>query len=221
MNATDDPFRAVHRAHRRVVWSRTLGAAAIVAIGVSLVSLADAAPVSSDAVAAASTPGVLVAPGPHASSAPAPAAVDEVPALAPLPEAPAAAISESAAPLDPASVPVDGETWQITIDTVGYQAEIDACLWVRMNLGGPAPIVGAHNYCGGGIVLDMMIGETVTLAGTELDGTYVVTEARDARVGDSARGATAGMAADVILQTCYWDSDGRLRLVGLTLAAAS
>lgn len=105
--------------------------------------------------------------------------------------------------------------WAISIDTTGYQAEIDECLWVRMDLGAAAPIVGAHNYCGGGIVLEMQLGHTVDLVGTGLDGSYVVTESRDARGGDPAAAATAGMTASVILQTCYWIDDGSVRLLGL------
>ena len=109
-----------------------------------------------------------------------------------------------------------GSTWSITIGATGYQTEIDQCQWVRMELGASAPIVGAHNYCGGGIVLDMQLGDTVTLTGTGLGGTYRVTDSRDAHAGDHADAATAGLVADVILQTCYFTPDGRERLVALT-----
>jgi hypothetical protein len=219
--APDDPFRAVHRAHRRAVWARVLGAVVVLAIGVGLVSLADAVPPSPSTVAAASTARVLLEPAPNVSQSPERAAVDELLAPATLPVVPAAATAEAPALPAPPAAPVGPTSWQITIDTVGYQAEIDDCLWVRMNLGVQAPIVGAHNYCGGSIVLDMQVGDQVSLAGTDLDGTYVVTEARDARVGDSARAATEGMASDVILQTCYWGGDGRLRLLGLTAAPST
>jgi len=106
-------------------------------------------------------------------------------------------------------------SWSIDIDTVGYQAEIDACLWVRMDLGAAAPIVGAHNYCGGSIVLEMAIGDTVTLTGTSLDGIYTVEESRDGRAGENAATVTEGMAVDAILQTCYVNSSGKARLLGL------
>lgn len=114
---------------------------------------------------------------------------------------------------------VDDDSFAIAIDTTGYQAELDACEWVRMDLAATAPIVGAHNYCGGDIVLAMQPGDTVALAGEQLDGTYVVTEIRDAVAGDPSAEATAGMAVTVILQTCYWGVDGAVRLVGLVPAA--
>jgi hypothetical protein len=80
----------------------------------------------------------------------------------------------------------------------------------------PVPFVAAHNYCGGGIVLDMQAGQIVTLSGTGLDGTYVVSGAKDAWSGMEALDAMAGLSGDVILQSCYWSDDGRERLVALT-----
>ena len=114
---------------------------------------------------------------------------------------------------------VDVPLYSIAIDTTGYQAELDACDWVRMDLAAAAPIVGAHNYCGGDIVLGMQAGDTVVLSGQGLDGTYVVTEIRDAVAGGSASRATAGMAVAAILQTCYWGVGDAVRLVGLVPAA--
>ena len=61
----------------------------------------------------------------------------------------------------------------------------------------------------------MEVGDTVTLRGTSLDGEYEVSSSVDAWAGDSARAATDGLSADVILQTCYWQSNGRERLVAL------
>lgn len=114
---------------------------------------------------------------------------------------------------------VDAPIHAIAIDTTGYQAELDACDWVRMDLSAAAPIVGAHNYCGGDIVLGMQPGDTVVLSGEGLDGTYVVTEIRDAVAGDSASAATAGMNVAAILQTCYWGDGDAVRLVGLVPAS--
>jgi hypothetical protein len=111
--------------------------------------------------------------------------------------------------------------WAISIDTIGYQAEIDQCLWVRMDLGAPAPVVGAHNYCGGAIVLDMRLGDRVALSGAGLDGTYTVVASRDAHAGDNGAEATAGLVADVILQTCYWHANGLERLVALRTGSAA
>ena len=108
-------------------------------------------------------------------------------------------------------------SWSIGITAFGWQQELDACQWVLMDMVAevPLPIVAAHNYCGGDIVLDMALGDTVTLGGYGFDGTYVVTSAKDAWAGDDAAVAISGMAGEVILQTCYWVNDGTERLVGL------
>ena len=132
--------------------------------------------------------------------------------------APATQTGDSSASTRPALPTTGPDSWAIAVDTRGYQAEIDECLWVRMDLGGQAPIVGAHNYCGGGVVLEMDLGDVVAMTGTELDGRYVVSDARDARAGDTAATAIKGMVGSLILQTCYWSDDGTVRLVGLTPA---
>jgi len=189
--------------HRRRWWVRlgtraaTLAAATTLVVGV--VGLAAAAQGPSTALV---PPTVLAAPVNAA-------------AVANLPEP---APTSSNVPVEPPAplpaLPRTG-TWAIDIDRTGYQTEIDACLWVRMDLGAAAPFVGAHNYCGGDIVLTMEVGDTVTLRGTSLDGEYEVSGSVDAWAGDSARAATEGLSADVILQTCYWQSNGRERLVAL------
>lgn len=132
-----------------------------------------------------------------------------LPTLALPVEAPAAPAVEIA----PVAVP----SWQIGITSFGWQAELDACQWVLMDMVAsvPLPIVAAHNYCGGGIVLEMQYGDTVTLSGYGLDGVYAVTGDRQASTGTDAATAISGMGGDVILQTCYWDNDGSERLVSL------
>ena len=141
---------------------------------------------------------------------PTPSAVLAAPAPSTLPAPPPADIGTVA--VEP---PAAEGSWSIAIAATGYQAELDACQWVRMDLG-VAPIVGAHTSCGGAIVLEMIDLDAVQLAGQGLDGAYVVTGSRDARAGDTAAAATDGLAADVILQTCYPGADGRVRLVALT-----
>lgn len=204
-----DTFREFHRARRRSAALRGAGIALVAAVagsGLTLWGVAAASPPASDSARAQSA--VVVAE------------LDlQLPTLVePAAPQPAALVSQAdPAPSAPGiELPTTGPTaWSIAIATTGYQPEIDQCLWVRMDLGAAAPIVGAHNYCGGGIVLEMQLGQTVDLVGTGLDGSYVVTESRDARGGDPAAAATSGMTVDVILQTCYWIDDGSVRLVGL------
>jgi len=167
-------------------------------------------------VAVAVGAGVVAAPSAVAGDAPVAVArsfaalerTGQLPTLA-LPEAQAVEVAD----LVPA-----GPDWTIPIGAIGLQAEVDSCIWVRMDFSSavPLPIVGAHNFCGGGIVLEMLPGQTVALSGAGLDGTYVVGEERDARADDYAEDAIAGMTGDVVLQTCHWADDGTLRLVALT-----
>ncbi|WP_309619640.1 hypothetical protein [Salinibacterium sp.] len=203
-DATPDPFAAYHLAGRRMTVARVIPTAiAALAIATGLGYLTASTPPAPAAATQDST-----APAPADASVIAPAAALPLPAEA----------SATAALAAPPTLAATGQPrWSIDIDTVGYQPEIDACHWVRMDLGLYAPLVGAHNYCGGDIVLGMAIGDSVTLAGVGLDGDYTVTAVRDAVAGDNARRATDGLGGSVILQTCYWGSDGREKLVALAL----
>jgi len=200
-----DPFRDYHRARHRTAVVRVLASVVLVGgLGGGLTALAAAAPEPAVVRSAASTPTASV-------EEPAPTALPEPAASAP-----------PAPPPEPEPLAAAGgpRSWSIHVDTAGYQAEIDQCLWVRMDLGLDAPIIGAHNYCGGSVVLEMQLGDTVALAGAGLDGTglsgtYIVASERDARAGDNAAAATAGFEAAVILQTCYWVDDGSERLLAL------
>lgn len=213
MSGESDPFREYHRARQRMTLARVItivGVSSALAVGLgSLAASAprpQAVPVADGASIPTPAEETTTAEGTTTAAVPAqePVALPE-PVNPPTPAAP------------PETLPATGPTsWSISIDTVGYQVEIDQCLWVRMNLGAAAPIVGAHNYCGGGDVLDMALGDSVTLTGTGLDGLYLVTDARDAHAGDNAARATEGLAAAVILQSCYWSNDGTERLVALT-----
>lgn len=128
---------------------------------------------------------------------------------------------EPAALETPAPVVPPGPDYAIGITAVGLQAEVDACQWVRMDFTAdvPLPIVAAHNFCGGGIVLEMNAGQTVSLTGEGLDGTYVVVSSKDAWADQDATDAISGLSGDVILQTCYWEDDGHLILVALQRVA--
>ncbi len=208
-----DTFREFHRARRRNSALRGLAIALVAGVAATGLTLWGVAAATPSAVASVQARGFAYALKPFPDL--------QLPTLAVEPSAvETAAVEPTTAGIATgetlASLPATGAgRWEIQIDTIGHQAQIDQCDWVRMDLGAAAPIVGAHNYCGGDVVLDMRLGDTVTLSGTGLDGTYVVSEARDARAGDPASSATSGMAVAAILQTCYWEDDGRVRLVGL------
>jgi hypothetical protein len=122
----------------------------------------------------------------------------------------------AASAVAPAPVARPSGPTRIDVTAHGYQAELDACQWVRMDLEAAAPIVGAHTRCGGAIVLTLDAGDEVDIRGELLDGDYRVVSAREAHAGDPAGAATAGMVADVLLQTCFPGSGGRVRLVALS-----
>lgn len=212
MTGSTSPFREVHRSAAVARVRRIAGiAAAVVAVvlgvwAVPAVATSPAPPSVTAVPAAAPDPTAVVAPPPDPATPPAP----PPPASLPAPDRPAS----PAPPPAPALQPGPRHT-TIAVDTRGYQAEIDRCLWVRMDLADAVPIVGAHNYCGGDVVLGLQPGDRVTLMGEALDGDYAVVESRDARAGDDAAQATDGLTATVVLQTCYYDADGLLRLVAL------
>jgi hypothetical protein len=197
---TESPFDDVHRAQGRRIAAIVGGwavAAGIVVAGMAAVGSASAQPVSKDAT----IPFDGVAAVTAVSSAPVPVAPP--PATVPVPAPPVVA------------GPV---VRTITIAATGYQAELDACQWVRMDLLDTVPMVGAHTSCGGSMVLALHDGDVVRLVGQGLDGTYRTLDSRDAHSGDDAATATDGMDAAIILQTCYPGTSGRVRLVGLVPA---
>jgi hypothetical protein len=197
-------FSAYHRARRRrrtpgMLAGAGVAAAAILALGV--VVAAAPAPSPARALASATVP---------RTSTPAPTATPTT--LAADPTADVAPVAD-AVPGPPLPAVLPGYTIHVT--ATGYQAELDECQWVRMDLGASAPIVGAHTRCGGAIVLGMVDGDRVDLTGQGLDGDYRVVGARDARAGDPAVAALAGLPGTLVLQTCYPAGDGRVRLVAL------
>jgi len=213
----DDPFRAYHRAGARVVARRALTAAALAAVVLAPIGWASGAGgatnpalVTELALAEAqrlAVQPVAVEPPPDPEPPTGDGAV-VVPRDAPT----AAPAAPESAQEPPSGRPADPVAAEIAIDTVGYQEELDRCLWVKMSLTPIAPIVAAHNYCGGDVVLGLGRGDRVRLSGLELDGVYVVTGDREVRTGELVSVATEGLVADVILQTCFWRT-GTTRLV--------
>ena len=217
-----DVFRSFHRARihaalRVRVPLLVLASALVVAGAWGAVAAApparvDAAPQTSVVVTvpaeAQLAGGATGATDSGAAQAGAPAAAQPVASAAVLPTVPVAPVPpEAATPVAPTPL------YSIAVTARGHQAELDACQWVRMDVGAVAPIVGAHNFCHGDQVLAMAVGDVVTVTGTDLDGDYQVTGSRDARAGDNAAVATAGLTGDIIFQTCYWESAQGLRLV--------
>ncbi|HEY0246805.1 MAG TPA: hypothetical protein VGC45_00965 [Gryllotalpicola sp.] len=175
----------------------------------------------------AAAPGAPTAPNLQAPRAepPGPPRRTQAPTNPSAPAAPAGPAlqipaGDDAGPPPEQDAPAPSGLLHIDITAEGGQSEVDDCQWVRIDyLGAPAPVVAAHTYCGGGRVLTLQPGEPVHLAGEGLDGWYRVTESRDAHAGDDAGAATAGMfAPTVILQSCYYGDDDRIRLVALTAA---
>ena len=209
--AVHPDFAAYHRARRRAVLP---GRIALVAVTIAVLAgvtwgvvtrpvPVSAASASAGEMLAGAPTGVVsgVAPGETTPATGAPPVVPEIAAGEPItPGAPAA------------PRPQLHET--IAVTARGHQAELDACQWVRMDIGAVAPIVGAHTYCEGDVVLELRPGDLVTIQGTDLDGDYQVSGGLDAHAGDDPAAATAGLTADLLLQTCYWDQDA-LRLVTL------
>lgn len=226
----DDPFAAVHRLQRRRTagWGSVAALAVAAVIGFAWVAPGYAAPPvlavvppAPASTAAAETP-AEVAPVAQGAAEAAPDAGPPAPAdasgVVPQPSAelalPTAPPAEQPAPVaDPIETP-GPVSHEIAVDASGYQVELDRCLWVRMDIGATAPIVGAHNTCGGDVVLTMALGDTVYLTGEGLDGSYLVTGEREATKGQNAFQATDGMGATVILQTCHWEGEG-VRLLAL------
>lgn len=214
--STDDPFAAVHRAARRraaaVAATLVIAVGGLVAVAWAVPSVAAPAPAAVEAVPAAVPVAPLETATVEQQPAPEPAPA-EVASPGTIPQGAADAAPPAAAPA-PVPAPAGPATYDLRVDASGYQTELDRCLWVRMDVGAVSPIVGAHNTCGGDVILAMNPGDRVTLAGEGVDGVYVVGESRDAHKGDDAATATAGMSATVILQTCYWEGTG-VRLVPL------
>ncbi|GAA2182992.1 hypothetical protein GCM10009785_24610 [Brooklawnia cerclae] len=241
-----DAFRAVHAHERRSRAARTLGMLAGV---VALAAFAGVLPGMASGAVPAPTgpPGGITAPPSAAPAVPGqagdsptgsaqPGESDELPpstgsagSVDPANESqplPSLEVSEAPNPTQSqagsgmATGPAVPRELRIEVGATGYQAEIDRCQWVRMDLGAVAPIVAAHDYCGGSVVLDLLTGDRVDLAGQGLDGRYVVAGSRDARPGQDAAEATAGLVATVLLQTCYPDG-AHVRLVVLVPVDAS
>lgn len=205
-----NPFVAYHRAQRRAAIVKAIAIVVPACLAVAGIIVASGL----GTAAASAVPTVAIA-SPAPTPTPTPTATSKVVVAAP--KLPAPAVVKAPAGDDHVSVSATSTTIQIT--ATGYQKQLDECQWVRMDLGVQAPIVGAHTECGGAVVLRMKPGDTVTLRGEGLDGTYVVVDSRGAHAGEDADTATSGMVADVILQTCYPGTGGQERLVGLVAKA--
>jgi hypothetical protein len=217
----DTPLARFHRQRRRELVLRRVPLALLaVAAGGAMSWVFVTQPSNGPAASA-------VAPATHEASAGAPSGTllagpaPEVATPDPPPDADPRDLPPDAAPSDAAPggaasdpAPRAQQSFSIAVATRGFQTELDRCEWVRMDVGAVAPIVGAHNFCDGDVVLAMNVGDLVAVTGTDLDGDYQVTGSRDAHAGDDAAAATSGLTADLLLQTCYW-TGGALRLVTL------
>ncbi|SDD29686.1 Putative peptidoglycan binding domain-containing protein [Sanguibacter gelidistatuariae] len=145
---------------------------------------------------------------------PAPVAKTVVPRRAATPAAPAqAALAPAAAAAAPA--------WTTYVANSGGQATIDLCAGGLTAFRGDdghaffsVPYLTIHNNCGGAPILKLSTGDTVVITGGGVDGTYQVVDSRDVSQG-STTDAVEGVAGDILLQTCYFNST-TMRVVGAT-----
>lgn len=133
------------------------------------------------------------------------------------PSAPAGAtVPAVSAPPAPAVVPA---AWTTYVANSGNQASIDLCAGgltsFRGDDGNPyfsVPYLTIHNNCGGAPILDLRAGDVVAITGGGVEGRYEVVDSRDVSQG-ATTSAVAGLAGDIYLQTCYFNST-TMRIVG-------
>lgn len=133
------------------------------------------------------------------------------------PSAPAGAtVPAVSAPAAPAVAPA---AWTTYVANSGNQATIDLCAGgltsFRGDDGNPyfsVPYLTIHNNCGGAPILDLRAGDVVAITGGGVEGRYEVVDSRDVSQG-ATTSAVAGLAGDIYLQTCYFNST-TMRIVG-------
>lgn len=130
-------------------------------------------------------------------------------ATKPAPRRPA---TSSAAPPPPAAPEV---RWSTRVVNSGGQDAVNACAggltrWFE-NVDGK-PYYPIHRGCGGTPILGLRLGDRVRIDGA----LWTVTDSRDVPQG-AHYSAAAGLAGQVLLQTCYRD-DLTMRIVALTPA---
>lgn len=131
----------------------------------------------------------------------------------------AAPAAGSPAPGRPAEPATPRPVWTTYVANTGSQATIDLCAGgltsFRGDDGNPyfsVPYLTIHNNCGGAPILDLRAGDVVAITGGGVEGRYEVVDSRDVSQG-ATTSAVAGLAGDVYLQTCYFNST-TMRIVG-------
>jgi hypothetical protein len=131
-------------------------------------------------------------------------------------------VAEEPAPQDLASTAAPVPRAELSVGvahTAGassLQSELDRCdgpVVARFAGIGPA-LLAEHDYCGGRWILRLRPGQVIRLSGSDVAGTYRVTERIKVVPKRTSSAALRGMG-DLVAQTCR--RDGRtLRLVGLS-----
>ena len=127
--------------------------------------------------------------------------------------------SPTARPADAAPAPAHAAAWTTYVANSGGQSVVDQCaggLTAYTASDGGAffsvPYLAIHNTCGGAPILQLAVGELVVITSGGTAGTYQVVDSRDVVQG-ATTDALAGVAGDILLQTCYFNST-TMRVVG-------
>ena len=125
-------------------------------------------------------------------------------------------------PISPVPAPAQAPpspAWTTYVANSGGQSTVDLCaggLTAYSDADGGAfysvPYLAIHNNCGGAPILQLSAGDSVLITGGGTAGTYEVVDSRDVTQG-ATTDALAGMAGDILLQTCYFNST-TMRVVG-------
>ena len=119
-----------------------------------------------------------------------------------------------------------GPVRSVALGVAGGEAELDRCdgTFTRMvDYTAPEtdipPVWAAHNNCGGDVLLSWELGDRLTLTGPGASGAsgqvFEVVEVRHAPRDGADLTALDGMSGDLIVQTCYYRPDTRMRFLAL------
>ncbi|WP_156156053.1 hypothetical protein [Demequina maris] len=114
--------------------------------------------------------------------------------------------------VDVTEAPAPDPGYAFDVRLTGHQEALDLCAgWVFEDFVA-GDVVSAHNHCGGDVVLDLEVGDAVTLTGYAA-GEYEITQLLTVPKYTPA----SVLAGGLWMQTCLWDGVN-MRLARLTAA---